>query len=241
MSCVQSLFYRKSLLVQQKNLYTNKVCRSSSSSTIKQSLRTVLRIQHLQTMAWSCSISSLVPAIFRSLWRCTIICIRILPSCNYLLLPFLVPPPCVEFGLLGSCGFGGCLIFDAPTSPKELKLSCGLVLPAAAETPTCFTIWCRFFIWSLTQDILIFYGDQVELMLLMIPVTLETSPFWIYNPAHQRTQEVSSLTFLHKDSGSFSKNQRRTASSLFILTLQSLKTDNTARIKKQRPKSVAFH
>jgi hypothetical protein len=44
-----------------------------------------------------------------------------------------------------------------------------------------------------------FYGDEVELMLLMIPVTLETSPFWIYNPAHQRTQEVSSLTLLHKD------------------------------------------
>ncbi len=140
MSCVQSLFYRKSLLGQQKNLYTNKVCRSSSCSTIKQSLRTVLRIQHLQTMAESCSISSLVPAIFRSLRRCTIICIRILPSCSYLLLPFLVPPPCVEFGFLGSCGFGGCLIFDGPMSPKELKLSCGLLLPAAAETPTCFTI-----------------------------------------------------------------------------------------------------
>jgi hypothetical protein len=73
------------------------------------------------------------------------------------------------------------------------------VLPAAAETPTCFTIWCRFFIWSLTQDILIFYGEQVELMLLMIRVTFETSPFWIYNPAHQRTQEVSSLTLIHKD------------------------------------------
>jgi hypothetical protein len=43
------------------------------------------------------------------------------------------------------------------------------------------------------------YGDQVELMLLTIPVTLETSPFWIYNPAHQRTQEVSSPTLLHKD------------------------------------------
>ncbi len=92
-------------------------------------------------------------------------------------------------------------LFDLwwPISPKELKLSCGLVLPAAAETPTCFTIWCRFFIWSLTQDTQIFYGDQVELMLLTIPVTLETSPFWIYNPAHQRTQEVSSPTLLHKD------------------------------------------
>ncbi len=140
----------------------------------------------------------------RSLWRCT----RISPSCSYLLLPFLVPPPCVEFGLLGSwefgllgsCGFGGCLIFDGPISPKELKLSCGLVLPAAAETqPTCFTIWCRFFIWSLTQDILRFYGDQVELKLLMILVTSETSPFWNYNHAHQRTQEVSNPTLLDKD------------------------------------------
>ncbi len=53
MSCVQSSFYRKSSLVQQKNLYTNKVCISSSCSTIKQSLRTVLRIQHLQTMSES--------------------------------------------------------------------------------------------------------------------------------------------------------------------------------------------
>ncbi len=140
----------------------------------------------------------------RSLWRCT----RISPSCSYLLLPFLVPPPCVEFGLLGSwefgllgsCGFGGCLIFDGPISPKELKLSCGLVLPAAAETrPTCFTIWCRFFIWSLTQDILGFYGDQVELKLLMILVTSETSPFWNYSHAHQRTQEVSNPTLLDKD------------------------------------------
>ncbi len=33
----------------------------------------------------------------------------------------------------------------------------------------------------------------------MIPVTLETSPFWIYNPAHQRTQDQSGLTLLHKD------------------------------------------
>jgi hypothetical protein len=48
----------------------------------------------------------------------------------------------------------------------------------------------------------------VELMLLMIPVTLETSPFWIYNPAHQRTLEVSSLTLLHKDRvGSFQKTK----------------------------------
>ncbi len=147
----------------------------------------------------------------RSFWRCR----RILPSCSYLLLPFLVPPPRVEFGLLGSwefgllgcCGFGGCLIFDGPISPKELKLSCGLVLPAAAETPTCFTIWCRFFIWSLTQDILRFYGDQVELKLLMTPVTSETSPFWICNHAHQRTQEVSSLTLLHEDSGFLSKTK----------------------------------
>ncbi len=234
MSCVQSSFYRKSLLVQQKNLYTNKVCRSSSCSTSKQSLRTVLRIQHLQMMAESCSKSSLVSAIFRSLWRCT----RILPSCSYLLLPFLVPPPCVEFVLLGFCGFGGCLIFDGPMSPKELKLSCGLLLPAVAETPTCFTIWCRFFIWSLTQDILRFYGDQVELMLLMIPVTSETSPFWIYNHAHQRTQEVSSLTLLHKGS---CQNQRRTASSLFILTLQNHETDGTASIMKQGAMLVAFH
>ncbi len=92
----------------------------------------------------------------RSLWRWT----RILPSCSYVLLPFLVPLPCVEFGLFGSCGFVGCLIFDAPISARELK-SCGLVLPAAAETPTCFTIWCRFFICSLTQDILdILWGSS---------------------------------------------------------------------------------
>jgi hypothetical protein len=113
------------------------------------------------------------------------------------------------------------------------------VLPAAAETPTCFTIWCRFFIWSLTQNILRFYGDEVELMLMMIPVTLEGSPFWIYNHAHQRIQEVSSLTLLHKDR-ILVKNQIRTASSLFILTLQSLETECTARIKKQRPMSVGF-
>jgi hypothetical protein len=36
------------ILVQQKNLYSNKVCRLSSCSTIKQNLRTVLRIHHLQ-------------------------------------------------------------------------------------------------------------------------------------------------------------------------------------------------
>jgi len=64
-SCVQSLFNRKSLLVQQKNLYSNKVCRLSSCSTIKQNLRTVMRTHHLQTMAESCSKSWLVPAIFR--------------------------------------------------------------------------------------------------------------------------------------------------------------------------------
>ncbi len=74
---------------------------------------------------------------------------------------------------------------------------------------------------------------------MMIPVTLEGSPFWIYNHAHQRIQEVSSLTLLHKDR-ILVKNQIRTASSLFILTLQSLETECTARIKKQRPMSVGF-
>jgi hypothetical protein len=38
----------------------------------------------------------------------------------------------------------------------------------------------------------------VELKPLMIPVTSETSPFWNYNHAHQRTREVSNLTLLHK-------------------------------------------
>jgi hypothetical protein len=42
---------------------------------------------------------------------------------------------------------------------------------------------------------------------LMIPVTSETSPFWICNHAHQRKQEVSSLTLLHKDSGLLSKTK----------------------------------
>ncbi len=192
-------------------------------------------------MAESCSMSSLVPAIFRSLWRCTIICIRILPSCNYLLLPFLVPPPCVEFGLLGFCGFGGCLIFDGPISPKELKLSCGLVLPAAAETPTCFTIWCRFFIWPLTQDTQIFMGIKwswccwrSQWLWRLLP-----SGFTILHMRERKTEVA--WPFFTKTQWVLVKNQRRTANSLFILTWRSLETDGTARIKKQRPISVAFH
>jgi hypothetical protein len=109
------------------------------------------------------------------------------------------------------------------------------VLPAAAETPTCFTIWCRFFIWSLTPDILRFYGDQVELMLLMIPVISETSPFWIYNHAHQRTQEVSNLTLLHKDSVGSCQKPKKNSSRPFHPNTAKSRNRRHCKHKESRP------